>query len=151
MSEDGRIMLINLAVENNEFTLINVHVYSPNSPKERKCFFNKIGKWISNFSTNSEVIIGGDFILTENQKDRVKSNMQYQYCDISVGPYKSLMKNYNLKDIWREMHPEKLQYTYREIRRLDKFLVSEYLTSHVQASNILHSTIKLIIKVSRYF
>ena len=52
------------------------------------------------------------------------------------------MKNYNLKDIWREMHPEKLQYTYREISRLDKFLVSEYLTSYVQASNILHSGIK---------
>lgn len=47
MSEDGRIILINLVVENKEFTLINV--YSPNSPKERKCFFNKIGKWISNF------------------------------------------------------------------------------------------------------
>ena len=40
------------------------------------------------------------------------------------------------------MHPEKLQYTYREISRLDKFLVSEYLTSYVQASNILHSGIK---------
>lgn len=68
--------------------------------------------------------------------------MQDQYCDISVGPYKSLMKNYNLKDIWGEMHPEKLQYTYREISRLDKCLVSEYLTSYVQASNILHSSIK---------
>ena len=72
----------------------------------------------------------------------MKSNMQDQYCDISVGPYKSFMKNYNLKDIWREMHPEKLHYTYREISRLDKFLVSEYLTSYVQASNILHSGIK---------
>ena len=40
------------------------------------------------------------------------------------------------------MHPEKLQYTYREISRLDKFLVSEYLTSYVQASTILHSGIK---------
>ena len=40
------------------------------------------------------------------------------------------------------MHPEKLQYTYREISRLDKFLVSEHLTSYVQTSNILHSGIK---------
>ena len=65
MSEDGRIYLINLVVENKEFTLINV--YSPNSPKERKCFFNKKGKWISNFSTNYEIIIGGDFNLTETK------------------------------------------------------------------------------------
>ena len=40
------------------------------------------------------------------------------------------------------MYPEKLQYTYREISRLDKFLVSEYLTSYVQTSNIMHSGIK---------
>ena len=90
MSEDGRIILLNLVVENKEFTLINV--YAPNSPKERKFFFNKIGKWISNFPTNNEVIIGGDFYLIENQKDRVKANIQDQYCDISVASCKSLIK-----------------------------------------------------------
>ena len=39
-----KFILINLVVENKEFTLINV--YSSNSPKERKFFFNKMGNWI---------------------------------------------------------------------------------------------------------
>ena len=52
------------------------------------------------------------------------------------------MKNYNLKDVGREMHPDKIQYTFREISRLDIFLVSDYLTFFFQSSNILHSGIK---------
>ena len=140
LSEDGRMIFINIKFENKEFSLINI--YAPNTPKDRKSFFDKIGKWITKFSFNNEVIIGGDFNVTESKNDRVKNNIQEVTSDVSVNSFKSLMKQYNLKDVWREMHPDKFQYTFREISRLDKFLVSEYLTSFVQTSSILHSGIK---------
>ena len=140
LSEDGRMIFINIKFENKEFSLINI--YAPNTPKDRKSFFDKIGKWITKFSFNNEVIIGGDFNVTESKNDRVKNNIQEVTSDVSVNSFKSLMKQYNLKDVWREMHPDKIQYTFREISRLDKFLVSEYLTSFVQTSSILHSGIK---------
>ena len=142
LSDDGRIILLNLAIENKEFSLINI--YAPNSPKDRKPLFDKIGKWITKFSINNETIIGGDFNLTETQKDRAacKTGLQDQLNDASICTYKNLMKNYNLKDIWREMHPDKTQFTFREISRLDKFLVSEYLSNFVQTASILHSAIK---------
>ena len=140
LSEDGRMIFINIKLENKEFSLINI--YAPNIPKDRKSFFDKIGKWITKYSFNNEVIIGGDFNVTESKNDRVKNNIQEVTSDVSVNSFKSLMKQYNLKDVWREMHPDKIQYTFCEISRLDKFLVSEYLTSFVQTSSILHSGIK---------
>ena len=140
LSEDGRIVLLNLSIESKEISLINI--YAPNNPKERKSFFDKIGRWISKFSTNNETIIGGDFNLAEAQNDRFKINPQDLQSDVSISSYKNLMKNYNLKDVWREMHPDKIQYTFREISRLDKFLVSDCLINFVQSSNILHSGIK---------
>ena len=39
------------------------------------------------------------------------------------------------------MHPDKKRFTYREISRLDKFLVSEAFTNYVQNSDILHAGI----------
>ena len=103
--------------------------------KKESLFFDKIGRWISKFSTNNETIIGGDFNLAEAQNDRFKINPQDLQSDVST--YKNLMKNYNLKDVWREMHPDKIQYTFREISRLDKFLVSDYLINFVQISYTL--------------
>ena len=47
LSDDGRIILLNLAIENNEFSLINI--YAPNSPKDRKPLFDKIGSGSLNF------------------------------------------------------------------------------------------------------
>ena len=41
-SEDG--ILINLTLENREFTIINL--YATNIPKERKTLFNKVAKWV---------------------------------------------------------------------------------------------------------
>ena len=65
-SEDGRRALINIKVEDNELTLMNL--YAPNHSCERKRFFflHKIKKWIPNYSQNKEeIIIGGDFNFTE--------------------------------------------------------------------------------------
>ena len=58
ISEDGRIILINVQIEDKTFTLVNI--YAPNSTTEKKTFFNKIHKWLRQFSLNEQhVIIGG--------------------------------------------------------------------------------------------
>ena len=63
-SEDGRIILKNDKVDEKELTLVNI--YAPNNPKDRKLFFQKIQKWISNFAVNKEeIIVGGDFNFTK--------------------------------------------------------------------------------------
>ena len=44
VSEDSRIILINVNIKDAPLTLVNI--YAPNQPSERKTFFNKLTKWI---------------------------------------------------------------------------------------------------------
>ena len=63
------------------------------------------------------------------------------YSDVSLSVYNSLLETHNLFDIWRNMHPDKKQYTYGEISRLGNFLVSEAFTNYVPNSDILRACI----------
>ena len=131
-SEDGRIVFMNITVDEKCLSLINK--YAPNNVRDRKSFFVKLEKWITKFSNNNEIIMGGDFNSTEkNAIDR-----HNRATDISSSAYIALKENQNLCDIWRSMHPNKRQFTYREISRLDKFLVSETISNYIQTSNIFH-------------
>ena len=85
-------------------------------------------------------IIGGDFNYTElNNLDRYKSN---DIKDVSSSTYQSLKISKDLQDVWRHMHPNKKQYTYKDISRLDKFLITTELLENVQKSNIFIPGIK---------
>ena len=138
-SEDGRIILINIKIEDKTICLINT--YAPNNPNERKSFFLKLNKWISRFAHNKEeIILGGDMNYTEpNKIDRKdKENTK----DVSTNAYKTLLENHSLHDIWREMHPDKIQFTYLEKSRLDKFLISNECMNYTQNTHIFHAGIK---------
>ena len=87
ISEDGRIILINIKIEDKTICLINT--YAPNNPNERKSLFLKLNKWISRFAHNKEeIILGGDMNYTEpNKIDRKdKENTK----DVSTNPCKTL-------------------------------------------------------------
>ena len=63
-SEDSRIQLVNLKVDDQIMTIINV--YAPNNVSERKTFFPKIQKWIEKFALNENHIIIG--VISTSQK-----------------------------------------------------------------------------------
>lgn len=139
-SADGRIVLANIKTNDKELTIVNI--YAPNDPKDRKTFFQKIKKWLDNHAINKdEIIIGGDFNFTENnmldRKDKFSST-----ADSSASAYNSLIQRHSLCDIWRDMHPNKKQFTYKEISRLDKFLISEQCSNYTLNSYILNPGIK---------
>ena len=71
--------------------------------------------------------------------DRCKCN---DIKDTSSITYKNLIDTRNLHDVWRQMHPNRKQFTYKDISRLDKFLVSTEVLDNVQRSNILIPGIK---------
>ena len=74
LSEDSRIILVNLKIEEESLSLLNI--YAPNNMSDRKSFFFKIQKWIDKFAINEQkIIIGGDFNFTEENKlDRSSNN-----------------------------------------------------------------------------
>ena len=122
-SDGGRILLINASTEGKDLCLINI--YAQNNQSERKLFFIKLQKWISKLPINNgNIIVGGDFNHTESYiLDKLKNS--YDAKDIIFSAYKSLKEEYNLHDIWRDLHPNTKQFTYLDKSRLDKFLVSD--------------------------
>ena len=74
LSEDSRVILVNLKIEEESFSLLNI--YAPNNMSDRKSFFFEIQKWIDKFAINEQkIIIGGDYNFTEENKlDRSLNN-----------------------------------------------------------------------------
>ena len=63
-SADGRIVLMNIKTFDKVCCIINV--YARNCVKDRRPFFMKIEKWISEYALNiNNVIVGGDFYFCE--------------------------------------------------------------------------------------
>ena len=104
LSQDSRIILVNLKIEEETFSLLNI--YAPNNMSDRKSFFFKVQKWIDRFSINEEkIIIGGDFnFIEENKLDRSSKNTSKDSSSVS---YKNLTNTKNLHDVWRQLNPNR--------------------------------------------
>ena len=139
-TEDGRMILINMKIEDKNMTLINI--YAPNDQANRKAFFNKVYKWGTQYALNKdEIIIGGDFNCVESPKlDRNESSSYVT--DTSLKSYISLKEKLKLFDIWRVMQPDKKQYTYLEKSRLDKFLITQECSNFTQKTKIFTAGIR---------
>ena len=98
-----------------------------------RLFFAKLKKWIERYAINDEqIILGGNFNHTEDNNLDRRCTGNNKIIDGSASSYLSLKTHKKLKDIWRIMHPKKKEYTYKDIIRLDKFLISDDLTQEVQ-------------------
>ena len=88
---DGRLMLINVEINNTIFTL--VCIYPPNYRSSRNAFFKNTEHGIG------IPIVGEDFIETLKIIDRKtsRSNQNNQ----PVSSFKNLIKSNKLVDIWR--------------------------------------------------
>ena len=119
-----------------------VNIYAPISPIERKAFFNKLKKWINKYSIyENKIIEGGDFNHTDlNGLDRKTSATTQN--DVSYKTLKELCNSIRLVDIWRQMHPNKQQFTYKDISRIDKFLASDNCTNCIQQALFTPAGIK---------
>ena len=54
-SNDGRVLLLNLIFEENNFAIMNI--YAPNSPAELKSLFMKMNNWVTKQSLEPDNII----------------------------------------------------------------------------------------------
>ena len=133
----GNYIIINLKTMEQEFTLINIYGPNRDSPE----FYLKIKQKIEELNLTN-IIWGGDWNLVINP------NLDYHnYKNINNKKAQEkvieTMGEMNLVDVWREINPELLQYTWRRVRplqqsRLDFFLISETLLPFVKDSKILH-------------
>lgn len=127
---DGRVIILDAIIMGQQFTLINI--YGPNN--DNPTFFDNIEKTFNNFDCES-VIMGGDFnfvldVSVDKKGGKNRTNYQAQ------GMVKNIMESHDLIDVWRELHPNIRQFTWRSYNpsvqcRLDFFLVSFNLYSQI--------------------
>ena len=66
----GRLLLLNLEIDKQEFTVVNV--YAPNEVHDRIMFFRYMQSFISSYASNkNRLIIAGDYNCVLSESDRV--------------------------------------------------------------------------------
>ena len=134
-STDSRIQLLNMKIYDQVLTILDIYAPNNASDSDRKTFFSKINKWIDQYALNEEkMILGGDFNFTEDKSIARHTNNNFK--DVSATTYKNLITTKALHDIWRKIHHNKKQFTYKDISRLDRFLIFTELLDNAQKADI---------------
>ena len=132
----GEYLIVDIEFLGKRFTLVNV--YGP-SDSDSPSFFRGLMDKIDEFP-NENLVIGGDWnVVLDMKKDsfrytgRSRPNARVVLHD--------MISSYDLVDVWRELHPNAKQYSWRRFNsmvqgRLDFFLVSDHLMPNIKSAVI---------------
>ena len=154
--DEGNVLAISIIYEEKKI-LIDI-LYGPNQDTPSfysDLAFKKIQDWNPDFS-----IFSGDFNVVLNPQKDTK-NYQHVNNPHAMQALQNQIQQYNLIDIWRELHPDERKYTWQKYNenkqsRLDYFLISASLLPFVQNASIIpgfcsdHSGIELEIDFSKF-
>ena len=100
----GRISSISFTLNKQLFSIVN----GPNKSYQRESFFQSL----ADFTINTQnTIIGGDFNMVEELKDRLGGAINKTRL-VGSENLKKLIQIQNLHDTWRKVNPEKIEFTY---------------------------------------
>ena len=162
-TQDGRILLLNIIIQNNAYTIVNV--YSPNAEVERVSFFKKVKTYISKYARHiDKMILGGDFNCVFELTDR-KSKIVHT--DKSTNILLETLDNFYLNDTWKKIHNSKCGFTWCDssntpASRIDYIFVSQMILAKIQKIRVQqvpgthshgtrltdHRAIKLLININ---
>ena len=104
--EHGRMILINVEIDNQDHTILSV--YAPNELNERILFYRDMQLFINTHANNKQnIVIGGDFNCVLSEKDCVTGKTDKITISLS-----NAMVKLNVIDIWRFLNPNGKDYTY---------------------------------------
>lgn len=138
----GHFLLIIIVV--NQCIVIIVNIYGYNSVADNCAFFNmldqKLSVAIKKYPT-AFIILGGDFnIVMNNMLDRYPPRKAASPSSYLL----ALIDKFDLVDIWREMYPDIIQYTWSNKdhsrqSRIDYWLISKTLKDNNISTSISNS------------
>ena len=149
--EDGNSLIIVVKINGYNFTFVNI--YGPN--RDDPDFYCKIKEKITNLEN---IIMAGDFNLVLDPS-RDYHNYKHVNNPRARQAVDDMTQELDLSDIWRELNPNCLRYTWRRTNpfqqsRLDFFLISDTILTLVDDADITcgyrsdHSMITLNLKFS---
>jgi exodeoxyribonuclease-3 len=148
--QEGRV----IALEYDQFYLVNV--YTPNSGQElkrleyRKEWDEEFLNYLKKLDAKKPVILTGDLNVAHEPIDLARPKENYNkvagYTQTEIDGFKNL-ENHGFVDTFRKFYPDKVQYTYWNMRfrareknlgwRIDYFLVSKRFISNIKDAYIL--------------
>ena len=108
--KNGRSIILEIKLDNQNLVLANV--YSPNNISQQIKFYQDLNQTLRRFP-DSNLIIGGNFNCALTPKDR-KSAKQGLNKHTVINEIGNLCSNFALKDIWRELNPQVLSFTWHD-------------------------------------
>ena len=152
--KEGRILLLNITIDNTDLVLCNVYAPTKDKSQEQMDFLRHLEKYLIDY-IDSNIILGGDFnTYLDHKLDKKDGTVNYKSTYSKL--LRETMESYNLIDIWRTMNPSTKRYTWRGMSkrgqmhsRLDYFLISNHMIHDFHTANILpsiksdHSIIKI--------
>ena len=153
----GRYLIIECEINTSKYIIVNI--YAPNIHTKRELFFKNIHILLSQKfdlqNLQTRLIIGGDFNCVLNPKIDT-FNVKSKYKTPSF--LKQIIKKLLLIDVWRKVHVDKKQYTWRNkslqiASRIDFMLISKDLKNDVMKTDIRpvlsgdHNAVSIILKV----
>ena len=133
---EGRFLIAKLTIEEKYFLVANI--YGPNNCHDDD-FFNALSQQLVSKTDTSKVIISGDWNITFNRINKL-GGLPWKATS-SRNKLVDLMKELNLTDIYRELHPKSKSFTYvsKSLNlksRIDYFLISRSLSCDVKQVEI---------------
>ena len=155
---EGRFLIAKLTIEEKYFFIANI--YGPNNCHDQGDFLKALSQQLVSKTDTSKVIISGDWNITLNRTDKL-GGLPWKATS-SINTLVDLMKELNLPDIYRELHPKSKSFTYvsKSLNlksRIDYFLISRSLSCDVKQVEIRisiapdHNAIFLSIDVKNDF
>lgn len=102
----GRIVLVNIKIENRIYSVVSL--YAPNDVHGRIMFYKQLLTFVNMHAISmNRLIIAGDFNCKLTERDSNSGIL-----DRSRNILKDVMSKLNVKDIWRSLNPDMLDFTY---------------------------------------
>jgi len=148
--QEGRVVTTEFA----DFTMVNVYVPNSGSGLKRLDYRHTwdvaFAKYLTKLRKKKPIIVTGDFNVAHQAIDLARPKPNYNktsgYTQVEIDGIQGLM-DVGLKDAYRELYPEKVQYTFWSVRfgaraknvgwRIDYFLVDKKIFDRVTDSHIL--------------
>uniref|UniRef100_A0A672H4Y0 Endonuclease/exonuclease/phosphatase domain-containing protein n=1 Tax=Salarias fasciatus TaxID=181472 RepID=A0A672H4Y0_SALFA len=105
---EGRLIIIEVVQDHETYRIINL--YCPNGEGERIKFLKQLWKWCSGVKN---CFLVGDFNICLTKMDRAQQERHKK--DASRTELINLMEQNSLVDIWRILHPNKCQFSRRQV------------------------------------
>ena len=157
---NGRFLLVNIEINNENFILINVYAPTKDNSKEQKQFFEYVNDKLEDY-TGCNIIIGGDFNVCLNPNLNKQGGAKVKQSVRAKQIYEIAETN-DLIDVWRTFNEDKRRFTWRSFTkngrvssRLDFWLISSHLMFDVENTVIEpsvktdHSLIKINLNLKK--